>query len=101
MFQNKFIETTLKDAPSAVHILLGGTTIDKIPLVVLGYRQSYKKCRISKLGDPYYMRHIDSFGNICTWYVDHPQVILNFFAGGNVIDTQNQLYQDESKLENI
>ena len=45
------------------------------------------------------MRYTDSFGNICTRYVDRPQVISNFFAGSNVIDTHNQLRQDSLKLE--
>ncbi len=45
------------------------------------------------------MRYTDSFGNICTRYVDRPQVISIFFAGSNVIDTHNQLRQDSLKLE--
>jgi hypothetical protein len=45
------------------------------------------------------MKYTDIYGNICTRYVDHPQVISNFFAGSNVIDTHNQLRQDSLKLE--
>ncbi len=45
------------------------------------------------------MKYTDSFGNICTHNVDRPQVVSNFFASSNVIDTHNQLRQDSLKLE--
>jgi hypothetical protein len=108
LFPKEFIESALKDAPGGVHILLEGTTNDEVPLVALGYRYSRKTILFfvltknggsSKLGDPYHMKYTDTFGNICTRYVDRPQVISNFFAGSNVIDTHNQLRQDSLKLE--
>jgi hypothetical protein len=108
LFPKEFIETALKDAPGGVHILLEGTTNDEVPLVALGYRYSRntilffvltKNGGSSKLGDPYHMKYTDTYGNICTRYVDRPQVISNFFAGSNVIDTHNQLRQDSLKLE--
>jgi hypothetical protein len=108
LFPKEFIENALKDAPGGVHILLEGTTNDEVPLVALGYRYSRKTILFfvltknggcSKLGDPYHMKYTDIYGNICTWYVDRPQVISNFFAGSNVIDTHNQLRQDSLKLE--
>jgi hypothetical protein len=58
-----------------------------------------KNAGSSKPGTPYQMRYTDSFGNICTQYVDCPQVVSNFFAGSNVNDTHNQLCQDSLKLE--
>ncbi len=53
----------------------------------------------SKLEDPCNMKYTDSFGNICTCYVDRTQVIPNFFVGSNAIDTHNQLCQDSLKLK--
>ncbi len=53
----------------------------------------------SKPGDPCQMKYTNSYGNICTRDVDHPQVISNFFAGSNVINTHNQLRKDSLKLE--
>ena len=85
--------------------MLEGTTQDEVQLVALGYRYSRKtvlhfvltkNAGSSKPGTPYQMR---SFGNICTRFVDRPQVFSNFFAGSNVIDTHNQLRQDNLKLE--
>jgi len=57
-----------------------------------------KKSGSSKLGDPY-MKHTDSYGNICTHFVDLPQLISNYFAGSNAIDMHNQLGQDSLKIE--
>ncbi len=107
-FPKDFIEDALKEAPGGVHILLEGTTQDEVQLVALGYRYSRKtvlhfvltkNAGSSKPGTPYQMRYTDSFGNICTRFVDRPQVVSNFFAGSNVIDTHNQLRQDNLKLE--
>jgi hypothetical protein len=50
-------------------------------------------------GDPYEMKYMDSYGNICTRYVDQPDVISKFFASSNVIDTHNQLRQDLLQLK--
>jgi hypothetical protein len=50
-------------------------------------------------GDPYEMKYTDSYGNICTHFVDRPEVISNFFASSNIIDTHNQLRQDLLQLE--
>jgi len=108
LFPKEFIESALKDAPGGVHILLEGVTKDEVPLVAMGYRYSRKTILFfvftksagsSKPGDPYQMKYTDSFGNLCTRYVDRPQVISNFFAGSNAIDTHNQLRQDSLKLE--
>ena len=108
LFPKDFIEAALKEAPGGVHILLEGTTKDEVPLVALGYRYSRKTILFfvltknagsSKPGDPYHMKYTDSYGNICTRYVDRPQVISNFFSSSNVIDTHNQLRQDSLKLE--
>jgi hypothetical protein len=107
-FPKEFIKEALKDAPGGVHILLEGKTESKVPLLALGYRYSrktvlhfvpIKNAGSTKPGTPYQMRYTDSFGNICTRYVDRPQVVSNFFAGSNVIDTHNQLRQDSLKLE--
>jgi hypothetical protein len=82
-----FIETTLKDAPDWVHILLEGTTDDEeVPLVALGFRYSRKTILFfvltkdggsSKLGNPYHMKYTDTYGNICTRY--GTSIILNCF----------------------
>jgi len=86
-FPKDFIEEALKEAPGGVHILLEGTTQNEVPLVVLEYRYSRKTvlhfvltrngCS-SKPGTPYRMKYTDSFGNICTYYVDRPQVVSIF-----------------------
>ncbi len=110
LFPKEFIESTLKDAPGGVHILLEGTTNDEVPLVAQRYRYSHKTILYfvltknggsSKLGDPYHMKDTDTFGTICTRYVDRPLVISNFVDGSNVTDTHNQLCQDSLKLEKM
>jgi hypothetical protein len=107
-FPTDFIEEAIKEAPEGVHIILEGTTQNEVPLVVLGYRYSRKTVLhfvlmrnggSSKPGTPYQMKYTDTFGNICTRYVDRPQVVSIFFAGSNVIDTHNQLCQDNLKLK--
>jgi len=88
--------------------LLEGTTQDEVKLIALGYRYSRKtalhfvlteNAGNSKPGIPYQMKYTDNFGNICSRYVDRPQVVSNFFASSNTIDTHNQLRQDNLKLE--
>ena len=90
LFPKEFIKSALKDAPGGVHILLEGVTKDEVTLVAMGYRYSQKTILFfvftksagsSKPGDPYQMKYTDSFGNICTRYVDRPQVISNFLLG--------------------
>jgi len=107
-FPKDYIEEALKDAPGGVHILLEGTTQDEVKLIALGYRYSRKtalhfvlteNAGNSKPGIPYQMKYTDNFGNICSRYVDRPQVVSNFFASSNTIDTHNQLRQDNLKLE--
>jgi hypothetical protein len=102
LFPKESTETALKDAPGGVHILLECTTNDEAPLVALGYRYSCKTILFlvltknggcSKLGDPYHMKYSDTYENICTWYVDHPQVISKYFAGSSVIDTHKWVTQ--------
>jgi hypothetical protein len=44
------------------------------------------------------MKYTDHFGNMCTRYVDCPQVISFFFASSNKIDVHNQLRQDCLRL---
>jgi len=107
-FPKEFMEEALKEAHGGVHILLGRTTQNEVPLVVLGYRCSRKTVlhfvltkngASSKPVMPYQMKYTDTFSNICTQHVDGPQVVSIFFAGYNIIDTQNQLHQDNMKLE--
>jgi hypothetical protein len=50
-------------------------------------------------GKPYEMKYTDSYGNVCTRFVDHLDVISKFFATSNTIDTHNQLRQDLLQLE--
>ena len=108
LFPKDFIEAALKDAPGGVHIVLKGTTRDEVNLVAIGYCYSRKtilhfvlaeNAGNTEPGDPYEMQYTDSYGNICTRYVDHPDVISRFFASSNVIDTHNQLRQDLLQLE--
>ena len=108
LYPKEFIEKASKDAPDGIHIILEGTMKDEVPLVALGYRYSRKttlffvltkNAGTSQLGEPYHMKYTDSFGNVCTCFVDHPQVISNFFASSNTIDTHNQLHQDCLRLE--
>jgi len=86
-FPKDFIEEALKEAPGGVHILLEGTTQNEVLSVALGYRYSRKTVLhfvltrnggSSKPGTPYQIKYTDSFGNICTRYVDCPQVVSNY-----------------------
>jgi len=45
------------------------------------------------------MKYTDSYGNICTRLVDHPDMISKFFATSNTIDTHNQMCQFNLALE--
>jgi hypothetical protein len=65
----------LKEAPDGVHIVLKGTTRDEVNLVAIGYCYSYKMILYfwvtentgsTGQGDPYEMKCMDSYGNICT-----------------------------------
>ncbi len=86
-FPKDYIESALKDAPGGVHIMLEGRTKDEVPLVAMEYWYSRKTILFfiltknggtSKPGDPYQMKHTNSYGNICTRDVDRPQVISIF-----------------------
>jgi hypothetical protein len=108
LFPKDFIEDALKEAPGGIHIVLNGTTKDEVNLVAVGYRYSRKTILHFVLsenagstgeGDPYEMKYTDNYGNICTRYVDQPEVVSNFFASSNVIDTHNQLRQHLLQLE--
>jgi hypothetical protein len=91
-----------------VHIALEGTTKDEVELIALGYRYSRKtilffvltkNAGTTQLGKPYHMKYTDSYGNVCTRYVDRPEVMSNYFAHSNTIDVHNQLRQDSLKLK--
>jgi hypothetical protein len=108
LFPKVFIENALKEAPGGVHIVLEGVTKDEVKLVAIGYRYSRKTILHFVLtenagdtseGEPYEMKYTDNYGNICTRYVDRPEVVSKFFASSNVIDTHNQLRQDLLQLE--
>jgi hypothetical protein len=108
LFPKEFIEDALKEAPGGVHIVLQGITRDEVKLVAIGYRYSCKTTLHFVLtenagdtseGDPYEMKYTDTYGNICTRYVDRPEVVSKFFASSNAIDTHNQLCQDLLQLE--
>jgi hypothetical protein len=108
LYPKEYIEEALKNAPGGVHMLMEGVTKDEIPLVAIGYRYSrnttlffvaIKNAGSAKQGVPYEMKYTDNYGNLCKRYVDRPQIISNFFATSNVIDTHNQLRQDSLKLE--
>ena len=83
LFPKDFIEDALKDAPGGVHIVLKGTTRDEVTLVAVGYRYSSKtilhfvmteNAGDTSPGDPYEMKYTDSYGNICTRFVDRPKL---------------------------
>ena len=108
LFPKDFFEEVLKEAPGWVHIVLKATTRDEVNLVAVGYCYSHKtilhfvlteNAGSTSEGDPYEMKYTDSYGNICTRFVDRPEVISNFFASSNIIDTHNQLRQDLLQLE--
>jgi hypothetical protein len=108
LFPKEYIEEALKDASGGVHIVLKGTTRDEVNLVAIGYCYSRKtilhfvmteNAGNTGQGDPYEMKYTDSYGNICTHFVDWPDVVSKFFASSNVIDTHNQLCQDLLQLE--
>jgi hypothetical protein len=80
----------------------------EVPFIAVGYRYSRKKILFFLLtkgsgslinGEPYEMKYTDSYGNIVTCYVDHPQVVSKFFQTSNTIDTHDQLHQDLLQLE--
>jgi hypothetical protein len=108
LFPKDFIEEALKEAPGGVHIVLKATTRDEVNLVAVRYCYSCKTILHFVLtenagdtseGDPYEMKYLDSYGNICTHHVDRLEVISNFIASSNIIDTHNQLRQDLLQLE--
>ena len=108
LFPKAFIEETLKDAPGGVHIALEGKPQCEVTLIAVGYRYSRKTVLFFLLtknagslseGKPYEMKYTDSYGNVCTRFVDRPDVISKFFATSNIIDTHNQLRQDLLQLE--
>jgi len=87
LFPKDYIEEALKQAPGSIHILLDGMIQDEVKVIALGYRYSQKTvlhfvltemAGNSKPGIPYQMKYTNSFGNICSRYVDHPQVVSNF-----------------------
>jgi hypothetical protein len=103
LFPKEYIKEELKDAPGDVHIVLKGATRDEVNLVAIGYRYSRKmilnfvmteNAGNTGQGDPYEMKYTNSYGNICTRFIDLPDVVSMFFASSNVIDTHNQLRQD-------
>jgi hypothetical protein len=108
LFPKEFIASVLKDAPGGVYIALEGVTKDEIKLVAVGYRYSQKttlhfvatrNAGSTALGEPYHMKYTDNYGNVCTRYIDRPQIVSNFFGSSNVIDTHNQLRQNCIRLE--
>jgi hypothetical protein len=79
LFPKDFIEEVLKEAPGGVHIVLKATTRDEVNLVAVGY--CYSRMTIlhfvltenagsTSEGDPYEMKYTNSYGNICTHFVD-------------------------------
>jgi hypothetical protein len=108
LFPKAFIEEPLKEAPGRVHIILEGKTQCEVPSIVVGYQYSRKtilhfiltkKAVSLKEGKPYEMKYTDSYGHVCTCYVERPDAISKFFTTSNVIDTHNQLHQDLLQLE--
>jgi hypothetical protein len=62
-----------------VHIVLKASTRDEVNLVAVGYCYSHKTILLFVLtenagsfseGDPYEMKYTDSYGSICTHFVD-------------------------------
>jgi len=61
----------------------------------VGYRYSRKtilffvltkNAGTTQLGEQYHMKYTNSYGNVCTCYVDRPEVISNYSAPLNTID---------------
>jgi hypothetical protein len=108
LFPKAYIENALHDAPGGVHIVLKGITKDEVPLVALGYQYSRKTTLFfiatknagsTHAGTPYTMKYTDGYGNVCSRLVERPEIISNFFAHSNAIDTHNQLRQANLALE--
>ena len=85
-----------------------GKTQCEVTLIAVGYRYSRRTTLFFLLtkgagstvsGDPYEMKFTDSYGNIVTLFIDHPEVVSTFFKMSNAIDTHNQLCQDLLQLE--
>jgi len=45
------------------------------------------------------MKYTDSYGNVCSWEVEHPAVISNFFAESDTIDRHIQSWQYDLAIE--
>ncbi len=99
LFQKKFIEETLKDAPGGVWIVLEAIH-DNVPLIAIGYHYSTrttllfvatKNAGSTKKGNPYNMKYTDDWGNVHVHEVDRPGIISNFFEHSTMIDKHNQL----------
>ncbi len=101
LFPKAFIEEALKEAPGGVHSILEGKTQCEVPFIAVGYQYSRKtilhfiltkKAGSLKEGKPYEMKYTDSYGNVCTHYIECPDAISKIFATSKFIDTHNQLH---------
>ena len=108
LFPKEFIESTLKDMPGGVQIVLEGKHPNGTPLIAMGYRYSkkttlffvlHKDAGSTELGVPYEMKYTDDHGNVCVRLIDRPDVISKFFVDSNLIDAHNQVRQCELALE--
>ena len=108
LFPKDFVESTLKDTPSGVHVFLSGSHPNGTPLVALGYRYSRKTTLFlvfhrdagSTLpGTPYGMKYTDDCGNVCVRLIDRPDVVSLFYKDSNIIDMHNQVRQSDFALE--
>jgi hypothetical protein len=80
LFPKKFIEETLKEAPSGVWIVLESIR-DGIPLIAIGYHYSTRNTLfllLLKIGEPYKMKYTHDWGNIHICGVDQPDIISKF-----------------------
>jgi hypothetical protein len=81
---------------------------DEVNLVAIGYCYGCKTTLFLGMmenagdtseGDSYKMKYTDNYGNICTQYTDHPEVVSKFFSSSNIIDTHVIHHQNLLQLK--
>ena len=106
-FPKKWLETTMKDWPPGLHLVLEATCKG---VEVIACRYKYNKRKVccfvftkgaghTEEGKPYVAKWKDVNNNTRTRNVPRPDVISNYFGSSNVVDLFNQSRQFDLKLE--
>ena len=106
-YPKDFIEDKMKDWPGGSFLTLEAT-VDSVPLLAIGYKYNRRKVLFFVAtrgsgtfedGVPYEQKFPDLYGNVMVRRVPRPKILSNYFERSNVIDSHNQLRQNELALE--